>query len=90
MPPENCPNCGMDVPPKSKACPECGADENTGWSEAAYASSLNLPGGEFDHEEFVKEEFGAGQSKPRGIHWFWWLTALLLVLLFLIFFLHLK
>lgn len=30
-----CPICGAEVPVKAKACPECGSDENTGWSEEA-------------------------------------------------------
>jgi RNA polymerase subunit RPABC4/transcription elongation factor Spt4 len=30
-----CPNCGADVPLKARACPECGSDKETGWSEAA-------------------------------------------------------
>jgi zinc-ribbon domain len=88
MPPETCPNCGTDVPRNAKACPECGADDNTGWSDDAYASSLGLPDEEFDHDEFVKEEFGSGAGKPRGISWLWWLVALLLVGFFLYSFLH--
>ena len=40
MTPENCPNCGADVPARAKACPACGADEQTGWSEQAYAGGL--------------------------------------------------
>jgi hypothetical protein len=28
-----CPNCGAVIPAKSPACPECGSDEETGWSE---------------------------------------------------------
>jgi hypothetical protein len=87
MPPESCPNCGADVPRNAKACPGCGADEKTGWSDTAYASSLGLPDEEFNYDEFVKEEFG-GASKPRGISWLWWVTALLLVLLLLFLFLH--
>jgi uncharacterized membrane protein YvbJ len=87
MSPEVCPNCGADVPRNAKACPECGADENTGWSDNAYVSSLGLPDEEFDHDEFVKEEFGGGK-KPRGISWLWWLVALLLVGLFLYSFLR--
>jgi RNA polymerase subunit RPABC4/transcription elongation factor Spt4 len=84
MPPETCPNCGADVPRKAKACPECGADENTGWSESAYASNLGIPEENFDYDNFVKEEFGR-ETKPRGISWLWWITALILlvVLLFL-------
>jgi hypothetical protein len=75
MPPEVCPNCGADVPRDAKACPECGSDEKTGWSETAYASGLNLPDEEFDHDEFVKQEFGPEPVKPSGIGWFWWIIA---------------
>jgi hypothetical protein len=88
MSPEVCPNCGADVPRNAKSCRECGADENTGWSESAHADNLNLPDEEFDYGEFVKEEFGERQVKPTGIHWLWWLTAAILVVLFLIFTLH--
>ena len=87
MIPESCPNCGADVPRNAKACPECGADENTGWSENAYASKLGLPDEEFDHDEFVKEEFGVEQ-KPRGMSWLWWITALLLIVLSIFLWLH--
>jgi hypothetical protein len=90
MPPEICPNCGSKVPRKAKACPECGADENTGWSETASAGNLGLPDEEFDYDEFVKEEFGPGAAKPRGISWLWWFVALLLIGLFLYSFLRWK
>jgi hypothetical protein len=85
--PEVCPNCGADVPRHAKSCPECGADEKTGWSDSAYASSLGIPDENFDYDEFVNEEFGGG-PKPRGISWFWWAVALLLVLLLTILFFH--
>jgi hypothetical protein len=83
MPPEVCPNCGADVPRYAKSCPGCGADENTGWSDSAYADNLGIPDEQFDYDEFAKAEFGGTQVKPRGVHWIWWLTALVLVLLFL-------
>ena len=86
--PESCPTCGADVPRNAKACPECGSDEKTGWSHEAYASGLGLPDEEFDYDEFVKEEFGSGQKRPRGIHWLWWLVAVLLIGLFLYSFLR--
>jgi hypothetical protein len=75
VPPEICPNCGAEVPPKAKACPECGADEKTGWSEEARASGLDLPDENFDYNDFVKREFGDRSPVPRGIHWFWWVVA---------------
>ncbi len=31
----DCPICGEKVSVKAKFCPECGSDEQTGWSEAA-------------------------------------------------------
>jgi len=79
MAPDTCPNCGAEVPPNARACPECGADEQTGWSDRATAQRLDLPDDEFDYEQFVKDEFGAeNQVRPRGLSWFWWLAALLL------------
>lgn len=88
MSPEVCPNCGADVPRNAKACRECGADESAGWAEAAHAGNLNLPEENFDYGEFVKTEFSSGGLKPTGLHWLWWLTATVLIVLFLIFCLH--
>jgi RNA polymerase subunit RPABC4/transcription elongation factor Spt4 len=88
MAPEVCPNCGAVVPRNARACPGCGADEHTGWSDSAYADQLGIPDEKFDYDEFVQAEFGAARVRPRGIHWVWWLTALLLVLLFLFYYLH--
>jgi uncharacterized membrane protein YvbJ len=88
MPPETCPNCGADVPRNAKSCPECGSDDTTGWSDSAYASHLGIPEENFDYQEFVKEEFGSGSPKPRGVRWVWWATALALLGLFLFFYLR--
>ena len=74
-----CPNCGAEVPSKAKACPECGSDEQTGWSEAAQSGSLDLPDEEFDYNDFVKREFGGKHPVPRGIHWFWWVVAIVVL-----------
>jgi uncharacterized Zn finger protein (UPF0148 family) len=84
MTPETCPNCGADVPRHARACPGCGADERTGWSEDAEEQAtrarLGLPSEEFDHDEFVQEEFAeTPRVKRRGLHWLWWLVALALV-----------
>ena len=84
--PDYCPNCGAEVPPKAKACPECGSDEQTGWSDRAHSGRLGIPDEELNYEEFVKEEFGERKEmrvKPRGISWTWWLVAIVLLLLFL-------
>lgn len=76
MPPQVCPNCGAEVPFRARACPECGSDEETGWSETARVSGLDLPEEEFDYKEFVKQEFGGATPKPRRIAWGWWVVAI--------------
>ncbi len=86
MPPEICPNCGAEVPPQAKACPECGSDEKTGWSEEAETSGLDLPGEQFDYQDYVKREFGKGGPVPRGIHPLWWIIAVLVAGCLLYFF----
>ena len=83
--PEICPNCGAEVSPNARACPECGACDETGWSEAAESSHLGLPDDEFDYDDFVKREFGEGKVKPRGIPWFWWVVAAVVAGIFLAF-----
>jgi len=76
----SCPHCGGEVPDGAKACPECGSDEKTGWSESADADRLGLPDEEFNYDEFVKREFSGRKPVPHGIHWFWWIIAILLLL----------
>ena len=81
MTPEECPNCGADVPPRAKACPECGADESTGWNEDAVSQRLGIPSEGFDYESFVDEEFSKPQ-KPR-LRWCWQLTGIVVLLILL-------
>jgi hypothetical protein len=85
MVPAVCPNCGAEVPANAKAYPECGSDEETGWSEEAHTGGLDLPEENFDYNDFVKREFGKPNPVPRGIHWFWWLVALGLVIGFVLY-----
>jgi hypothetical protein len=75
--PDTCPVCGADVPRGARACPGCGSDESTGWSNHAQAQSLDLPDDEFDYDEFVKEEFG--KPKSHRLPWLWIVTAIVLL-----------
>ncbi len=70
------------MPPNAKACPECGACEETGWNERAESDHLGLPNDEFDYDDFVKREFGEENAKPRGIPWFWWVAAAIVAAVF--------
>jgi hypothetical protein len=79
--PDTCPTCGADVPANAKACPECGSDESTGWSEQARTAGLDLPQDDFDYKDFVEQEFGSKRRVPRGIHWFWWCVAVAVLVL---------
>ena len=81
MTPDSCPNCGAPVPDRARACPECGADEATGWSDDAHADRLGIPAEGFDHDAFVEEEFGEPGRRQRPQHWLWFVTALGLLLL---------
>ncbi len=79
MSPEICPNCGALVPENAFACPECGADEETGWNERATVQRLGLPDDEFDYDGYIDEEFGTEKAnvlKVEGISWFWWAVAI--------------
>jgi hypothetical protein len=83
--PETCPHCGADVPRNARACPACGSDESTGWSDDARTSGLDLPDETFDYDAFVENEFGGTRRAParRGLHWFWWLIAIGLLIGFI-------
>ena len=78
-----CPHCGAEVPPKARVCPECGSDAQTGWSQQAEGDGLDLPDEEFDYDKFVDREFGSAKPVPDGIHWFWWIVAIVLLIAFL-------
>jgi uncharacterized membrane protein YvbJ len=81
MSPDICPHCGADVPANAKACPGCGSDESTGWSEQGKTDGLNLPQDDFDYQDFIQQEFGQKRPVPRGVHWFWWLIAVIVLII---------
>jgi uncharacterized membrane protein YvbJ len=56
-----CPYCGADIRADAKACPRCGSDENTGWSDERYLDGIDLPE-EGEYEELLNKEFGTKRS----------------------------
>ncbi|MBB6429997.1 zinc ribbon domain-containing protein [Algisphaera agarilytica] len=71
----DCPNCGAKVPSGALACPECGSDEETGWSDDTMYDGLDLP--IYDDEDGELDP--AAPSWKRGIYI---LTAALLLISF--------
>ena len=78
--PDLCPVCGAEVSPDALACPGCGADHETGWHEDynSFISTPDIPGDDFDYEEFVKDEFDTSPL-PRGVKPIWWITAIIVI-----------
>ncbi|PAW63104.1 MAG: hypothetical protein B9S34_14970 [Opitutia bacterium Tous-C1TDCM] len=78
--PAECAQCGTALSPRAKACPECGADERTGWRETDPYDGLDLPESAFRDET---DETPAPRPVPRvnGLAWYWWLAAALLLAL---------
>jgi hypothetical protein len=81
-PPAECANCGADLPRHAKACPDCGADERTGWREndATRYDGLDLPDSAFADDDRP----GAARPRPptvNGLAWYWWLVGAGLVVL---------
>ena len=70
-----CPVCGEVVPAKALACPECGADDETGWSELAEYDGVSIP----------DEAFGNPGKTTASNRVGFMLVALALVLLVIVF-----
>jgi hypothetical protein len=64
----------VQIPGGALACPECGSDEQTGWSEQARYDALDLPTQEFDYDDFVAREFGPSRPRGRRRGWVWWVA----------------
>ncbi len=71
----DCPNCGAAVPVGAAACPECGSDEQTGWSDDTMYDGLDLPDPEDEGEP----------SRPRTRWYGSMLVAVIVLALALLF-----
>jgi len=81
-PPEECANCGAPIPHGAKACPECGADERTGWREndATRYDGLDLPEEAFADDDKAKSGPNRKRERPvSGVAWYWWCVGIALV-----------
>jgi hypothetical protein len=79
-PPETCANCGATLPPRARSCPECGADERTGWRENSIYDGLDLPAEAWQGEaESGKESHRRPAAHVGGVPWYWWVVGVVLI-----------
>lgn len=85
--PSVCPVCSEEVPRNALACPECGADHESGWR--VDAEGIDAAGeSDFDYDEYAEREFGS-PVKPAGVSTFWWVAGIVvLICLGVVFALH--
>jgi uncharacterized membrane protein len=70
-----CPVCGAEVPAKAKACPECGSDENTGWSHNTIYDGTGVE----DPDDFDYKDWHRREVKGRDTSQWWWLAVILVL-----------
>jgi uncharacterized membrane protein YvbJ len=63
-----CPHCGEQINKNAKACPYCGSDEQTGWSDQTYMDDIDL-GDDIDYEDLVQKEFPKSTPALKKISW---------------------
>jgi hypothetical protein len=82
-PPDECANCGARIPPRAKACPECGADERTGWRETSVYDSLDLPDEAWRDGSDPPRSMLRARKRINGVSWYWWCVGALVLALFI-------
>ena len=91
QPPEVCPVCDWEVPPKAKACPNCGACYESGWRDDDESEEreeidydiLDLPDEVLDEDERREKEARLAKRGPSN-KWRW--VALGLVVIWVLWF----
>ena len=78
-PPAECAQCGAPIPRHAKACPECGADERTGWREADPADGLDLPASAYDGDSGTRPAGRPAPHRVNGLAWYWFVLAAALI-----------
>lgn len=78
-PPAECANCGADIPARAAACPECGADERTGWRETDIYDGLELP-----DDAWTDESSPNDTPLRRELPWYWWAAGIAVLIGFIL------
>jgi hypothetical protein len=80
-PPAECANCGAAIPKNARACPECGADEKTGWRETSVYDGLDLPDDAWQDDTNTTKKRRPDIQRVNGVPWYWWCIGLVLLAL---------
>jgi hypothetical protein len=83
-----CPGCGGEVLIGPRGCPECSrkpkprkqrsSEQDPAPDERSFRDE------EFDYHDFIAREFGKKPHRPLGIAWYWWVTALVILVLLML------
>ena len=83
-----CPGCGAEVPIGPRGCPKCTRPpkrrKRRSWERGPAQDGLDLPEDDFDYDEFVAREFGKVPHRRIGIAWYWWMTAVVILILLIL------
>ena len=75
-----CPNCGAEVPGNAGACPECGSDKKTGWSDNTVYDGTGIEDPEeFDYEDWKRREVEGRSSRRTRKQWWWWVVGVMIL-----------
>jgi hypothetical protein len=78
-----CPYCGGPLKRSARACPHCGSDERTGWSDKTYLDGIDLEN-DFEYGETLRTEFGVGGKRKNPFSLLYVTAGAVLLLLFLL------
>lgn len=90
-----CPGCDREVRVGSRSCPYCNPPAKRrkrpkatakrarkSWEQDSTYDGSDVPDeDDFDYEDFVAREFGHKPHRRIGIKWYWWVTAIVVLVL---------
>ena len=75
-------DCEVRVGEPCAGCPkkaEKAKAKKRSWEQEKASDGLDLPGDDFDYDEFVAREFGKAPHQALGLEWYWWLLGVALL-----------
>lgn len=83
----NCPTCAPVPKRPRRRRRKVASATKKAWEQDEVYDGLDLPGADFDYDEFIAKEFSSKPHRRIGIKLYWWITAvvLLVALLWMLF-----